>query len=597
MKTIKAFLIIFVFFSGASFAQENYPEWAKGIIWYQIFPERFANGDKTNDPAAEKVYLIGAPSDKWKIKEWNSNWFSQDEWEKARRGIFRDKLSDRRYGGDIQGIIDRLDYIKSLGVNAIYLNPVFDAPSLHKYDASTFHHIDINFGPDPKGDLEMIEQENPGNPDTWKWTSADKLFLKLISEIHNRGMKVIIDGVFNHVGIKFWAFRDLYEKGESSKYKDWFRVTSFDDPNTPQNEFDYKGWWGTKFLPEFNRDSVTLADGPRNYIFAITKRWMNPDNNAATSDGIDGWRLDVANEVPLGFWREWNKLVKSVNPDAYITGELWHFSPEYVGKGDVFDALMNYPYAAAIMKYFAAQKQKITASDFIDSLKAIDSVYPEKSVHILQNMLGSHDTERFSSMISNPDREYDREALEENPNFNPGKPEQKYYERQKLIAAFHFTYKGAPLIYYGDEAGMWGGDDPHNRKPMIWKDIKYEDEIIDSSTGFKKGWGSYKVEVNDDLLEFYKRAIALRNSCPVLKLGGLKFIYHDDDKDAFAFERIYDNVKIIAGFNIGPGPAEFKVDIPEGSGCTDLWSVKEVKFSEMRKVTIPSNSFIIYEIK
>ncbi|HEX3074376.1 MAG TPA: glycoside hydrolase family 13 protein, partial [Ignavibacteriales bacterium] len=528
MKALKAVLIAYVFFSGASFAQENYPEWARGIVWYQIFTERFANGDKTNDPAAEKVYLIGQPSDKWKIKEWNSNWFSQDEWEKARRGIFRDKLSDRRYGGDIQGIIDRLDYIKSLGVNAIYLNPVFEAPSLHKYDDSTFHHIDINFGPDPAGDLEMIAQEDPGNPDTWKWTSADKLFLKLISEIHNRGMKVIIDGVFNHVGIKFWAFRDLYEKGESSKYKDWFRVTSFDDPNTPQNEFDYKGWWGTKFLPEFNRDSVTLASGPKNYIFAITKRWMNPDNNEATSDGIDGWRLDVANEVPLGFWREWNKLVKSVNPNAYITGELWHFSPEYVGKGDVFDALMNYPYAAAIMKYFAGQKQKIAASDFIDSLKAIDAVYPENSVHILQNMLGSHDTERFSSMVSNPDREYDREALEENPDFNPGKPEQKYYESEKLIAAFHFTYKGAPLIYYGDEAGMWGGDDPHNRKPMIWKDIKYDDEVIDSSTGFKKGWGAYKVEVDEDLLEFYKRAIALRNSHPALKLGGLKFIYHDD---------------------------------------------------------------------
>lgn len=597
MKIIKSILILFILFGSFLYSQENYPEWARGIIWYQIFPESFANGDKTNDPTAEKIYLPDSLASKWEVKDWNSNWFSQDERETAQKGIFRSKLFARRYGGDIQGIIDRLDYLKSLGINAVYLNPVFEAPSLHKYDASAFHHIDINFGPDPEGDLKIIEQENPNDPASWKWTSADKLFFKMISEIHKRGMKVIIDGVFNHVGTKFWAFRDLAEKGEASEYRDWFRVISFDDPNTTQNEFDYKGWWGSKHLPEFNRDSATLAEGPRNYIYAITKRWMDPDNDGDPSDGIDGWRLDVANEVPLGFWREWNIMVKKINPDAFITGELWHFSPDYVGKGDVFDALMNYPYAVAVMRFFMAQKQKISASAFIDSLKAIDATYPENSIHILQNMLGSHDTERLVSMIANPDRDYDREALEENPEFNPGKPEQRFYERQKLIAAFHFTYKGAPLVYYGDEAGMWGGDDPHNRKPMVWKDIQYDDEVIDSSTGFKKGWGSYKVEVNEDLLNFYKKAISLRNLHPALKLGGSNFIFHDNDKDAFAFERVYEGSKIIAGFNIGQKPVEFEIVTVGALSYKDLWTGAEIKLTGNTKISIPSNSFIIYEIE
>jgi glycosidase len=568
----------------------------KGIVWYQIFPERFANGDTTNDPTADKVYFWGKPSPDWKIKGWNTNWFSLDKREMEQRGDFRGKLSARRYGGDLQGIINRLDYLKSLGIKAIYLNPVFEAPSLHKYDASMFHHIDINFGPDPQGDLKIMSEENPADPDTWKWTSADKLFFKTVSEIHKRGMRVIIDGVFNHVGTTFWAFKDLAKNGKDSKYKDWFIVYSFDDPKTDKNEFDYKGWWGTKFLPEFNRDSATLAKGPHDYIFAITKRWMDPNNDGDHSDGIDGWRLDVANEVPLGFWRDWHELVKGINPEAYITGELWHFSPEYIENGDIFDALMNYPYAVAVMDFFAAQERKISASAFIDSLKAINKTYPDSSLFLLQNMLDSHDTERLVSMIANPDRDYDRDAIEENPNFNPGKPEEKYYEREKLVLAFHFTYKGAPMIYYGDEAGMWGGDDPYSRKPMLWGDIEYEDEVIDSTIGFKKGIGSYKVDVNRGLLAFYKKAIAVRNDNPALKLGSLKFIYHDDAKDAFAFERSYENVKIIAGFNIGSETAEFDINNVGTASCVNLWTGEDVSFSGSINIQIPSQSFVIYKI-
>jgi glycosidase len=194
------------------------PEWAKGIVWYQIFPERFANGDPTNDPEPEKTFInTDSIPDGWKIKEWTSNWFAQDKWEKNLGGNLSDHLYERRYGGDIQGIIDHLDYLKELGIGAIYLNPIFEAASLHKYDGSTFHHIDVNFGPDPEGDRELIESETPDDPSTWKWTKADKLFLELVEKVHSKDMKIIIDGVFNHTGVQFWAFQDILEKTQSTK--------------------------------------------------------------------------------------------------------------------------------------------------------------------------------------------------------------------------------------------------------------------------------------------------------------------------------------------------------------------------------------------
>ncbi|MGB5893989.1 MAG: alpha-amylase family glycosyl hydrolase, partial [Ignavibacteriaceae bacterium] len=262
MKQVLVLSVLLILIS-QSFCIAQIPEWATGVVWYQIFPERFANGDSTNDPEPEKTFINSdsIPAG-WKIKDWTSNWFSQDEWEKDLGGHFRNHLYERRYGGDIQGIIDHLDYLKELGIGAIYLNPVFEAASLHKYDGSTFHHIDVNFGPDPERDRELIQSEIPDDPSTWKWTEADKLFLTLVQEVHKRNMKIIIDGVFNHTGVQFWAFQDIIRNGESSKYKDWYRINSFDDPATSFNEFDYEGWWGVKSLPEFNKDDSDLHRGP-----------------------------------------------------------------------------------------------------------------------------------------------------------------------------------------------------------------------------------------------------------------------------------------------------------------------------------------------
>jgi cyclomaltodextrinase / maltogenic alpha-amylase / neopullulanase len=539
-------------FSISSHSQNALPDWAKGIVWYQIFPERFANGDKNNDPAADKVFMNESfiPSN-WKVSEWTSNWFEKADWEKNLGGKFRDHIFHRRYGGDIQGIIDRLDYLKDLGVGAIYLNPVFDAVSLHKYDGSTFHHIDINFGPNPLSDELKIKSEIPNDQSGWIWTSADSIFLKLIEEVHNRGMKIIIDGVFNHTGIQFWAFQDIIKNGERSKYKDWFIVKSFDDSTTSQNEFDYKGWWGTKFLPEFNRTENDLHEGPKQYIFHSTQRWMDPNNDGDPSDGIDGWRLDVAREVPIGFWKDWRRLVKSVNPDAIIIGELWELSPDFVSEDGVFDALMNYNSAFAVNDLFIADKKQIKVSKFIEKLKEIDLAYPHEYLNVLQNLVDSHDTDRLLSMIVNPDRKYDNNAEERNSYYSPAKPDAVHFKIQKLIAVFQMTYRGAPMIYYGDEVGMWGADDPHDRKPMIWDDLKYDDEVINEESGFKKGFGKYTVEQNKEILDYYRQLTHLRKNNIALQKGTLNFLYSNDEKKTFVFERKEKDNWFVMAFNLG----------------------------------------------
>lgn len=602
----KIFLIPFVFLlSIQNIDPQSFPpKWAEGIVWYQIFPERFSNGDNKNDPTAEKVFQNSKknPED-WKITPWTSNWFARAEWEKKLGNNFHDFIFDRRYGGDIQGILNHLDYLKEIGIGAIYLNPIFDAVSLHKYDGSTYHHIDVNFGPDPEGDKKLIEKEIPDDPSTWVWTSADKLFLKLIEQVHKRKMHIIIDGVFNHTGVQFWAFQDIVKNGKSSKYKNWYKINSFDDPSTKKNEFDYKGWWNVKSLPEFNRTENDLNPGPKQYIFHATKRWMDPDDDGNTEDGIDGWRLDVAREVPLGFWKDWHKLVKAINPNSLIVGELWELSPDFISENGVFDALMNYNFAYAVNDFFISNKKKIKTSEFINKLEKIDETYPENYLNVLQNLMDSHDTERLSSLIKNPDRKFDHDGSESNPDYNPGKPDKNDYDIQKLIAAFQMTYRGAPMIYYGDEVGMWGADDPHDRKPMIWDNLNYNDEIINKSSGFRKGIGTYKVSQNKDLLNFYRKIISIRNQNKPLQKGDLKFLYSNDEKNSFAFEREFNGEKIIAAFNTGNSEDNFKLPFEKNkinykefiTGEEGTLQGSQNIVPEL-KIDIPAKSYRIYKI-
>lgn len=530
----------------------NRLDWARGIVWYQIFPERFANSDKNNEPEAHKVFINSKiKPENWSVTPWTSNWYAQSVWEKELGGNFNDHLYSRRYGGDIQGIIDNLDYLKELGIEGLYLNPIFEAVSLHKYDGSTFHHIDVNFGPDPDGDRKLISSEIPDNPQTWVWTKADLLFLKLIEEVHSRKMFIVIDGVLNHTGTQFWAFQDITKKGEKSLYKDWYQIKSFDDKNTPQNEFDYKGWWNIPSLPEFNRTKENLVSGVKEYIFNATLRWMTPTLNKKNIKGIDGWRLDVARDVPLGFWKEWSTVVRKANPNAIIIGELWELSPDFVYENGPFDALMNYNFAYPAFNLFVDKTNKTTVSAFIDSLKKIDKNYPKYNLDLLQNLLGSHDTERFSSMIVNPDRKYDRDGHSGNAAYNPGKPTPDNYKTLKQLVAFQMTYKGAPMIYYGDEVGMWGPDDPHCRKPMIWSYLKYDDEVIDENSNFKVGLGQYSVEQNKDILDFYKKMISIRKNNKSLKYGDVEFSDDKNNPDLLIYKRTYKEERTLVLFNLG----------------------------------------------
>ena len=541
MRLFTISVAILAFFAASTSAQV--PDWSKKAVWYQIFPERFRNGDPKNDPTASDAQVSGK---EWHICPWTSDWYKLQPWEKRYSGKFYDVVFDRRYGGDLEGVIDELPYLKKLGVNAIYFNPVFESPSLHKYNTATYIHVDHNFGPDPVGDLNIMSQENPADPTTWKWTSADREFLILIKKAHALKMHVIIDGVFNHVGTDFWAFKDVKKNQQKSKFKDWFVVKSWDD-SAKGTKFDYDGWWGIKSLPILRKDSVTgLAHGPYEHIMAITRRWMEPDG--IVKDGIDGWRLDVPNEVPHPFWKDWRKLVKGINHDAYISGEIWDNAAAWL-QGDEFDGVMSYMFAKAVMKFFIDKKLAITPTELDSTLRSLRNSYPDSNDYVLQNLIDSHDTDRLESMILNPDRDYNAgDSPRNNPKYDVSKPDAAAIQRQKLVALFQMTYVGAPMVYYGDEAGMWGATDPDDRKPMLWPDLKYEDQTalsaaVDDSLGTKYVF-------NKDLFNFYSRLIHERESNPALTIGEYKTLIADNQKNVFVFERKYKTHLAIIGFNL-----------------------------------------------
>jgi glycosidase len=375
------------------------PAWAAEAVFYQIFPERFRNGDPKNDPTRDSLETPPAAGTDWKISPWTADWYGRDDWEKALGSDFyRHGVFERRYGGDLQGVIDKLGYLSDLGINAIYFNPLFYARSMHKYDGNSYHHIDPYFGPDPKGDLATIATET-SDPRTWKWTTADKLFLDLIRQAHAKGMRVVIDGVFNHTGRDFFAFKDLNVNQARSAYKDWYVVNSFDDPKTKRNEFSYKGWWGHASLPVFaaTKDNKDMYAAPKAYIFDATRRWMQP--NGKTEDGIDGWRLDVADERPAKFWADWNGLVRQLNPNAYTTAEIWSNAAELVSKGG-FSACMNYNAFTIPVKGFLVDNN-VAPSKFAKLLEDRRHQFPPATAAVMQNLMDSHDTDRLASMIVN----------------------------------------------------------------------------------------------------------------------------------------------------------------------------------------------------
>ncbi|KAB7664700.1 glycoside hydrolase family 13 protein [Bacillus sp. B1-b2] len=358
------------------------PSWVHQTIWYQIFPERFRNGDSSLNPNATIAWGQEEPS------------------------------YDNFFGGDIQGIIDALDYLQDLGINGIYLTPVFHAKSNHKYDTIDYLQIDPQFG-----DTAMVK--------------------KLVEECHKRHIRVMLDAVFNHCGYEFPPFQDVIDNGESSRYKDWFHIHHFPLKEKENLTYDTFGFY--EQMPKFN----TANHEVKEYLLHVAKHWIIECN-------IDGWRLDVANEIDHDFWREFRTVVKKLKPDLFILGEVWHDSLPWL-RGDQFDSTMNYPFLTKALQFFAYDM--ITAVQFTNEMTTNYYAYPTPINQVLFNILGSHDTPRILHECS-----YRK-------------------ERVKLLFTFLLTHPGSPCIYYGDEVGLGGGSDPGCRKCMPWDDNKQDLEL------------------------------------------------------------------------------------------------------------------------
>ncbi|MGD9154606.1 MAG: glycoside hydrolase family 13 protein [Bacillota bacterium] len=347
------------------------PVWASQSIFYQIFPERFCNGDPSNDPSNKEA---------WNASPENHNFF----------------------GGDLQGITEQIPYLKQLGVTALYLNPIFESPSNHKYNTSNYLKIDPGFG-----DLTT--------------------FQNLVRSLHAVGMKIIIDGVFNHTGDTFWAFQDVLKRGAESYFKDWYYFRDF--PVRQGQNPNYECWWNFGSLPKLNYNNPDVV----RYILKVVAFW--------TSLGIDGWRLDVPNEVTFDFWKIFRRLVKAINPEAFIVGEIWD-DPSAWLQGDTCDAVMNYKWREAVARYFAFGES--SPGHFRDELAELRAELGWERILCAYNLLSSHDTPRFLTVCGG--------------------------DQQRFLAAlaFQFMYPGIPALYYGDEIGMDGAKDPDCRKTMRW---------------------------------------------------------------------------------------------------------------------------------
>jgi len=402
------------------------PDWVKDAVFYEIFPERFANGDPGNDPPGVEPWG-GVPT--------RTNFF----------------------GGDLQGIINKLDYMEALGINAVYLTPIFAANTNHKYDTVDYYQIDPHFG-----DLET--------------------FRRLLREAHRRGIRIVLDAVFNHVGEGFWAFQDVIERGEDSPYVNWFYIE--DLPVTKEPTPNYATYENADYLVRLNIHNPEV----RRYLYDVARYW--------TREGIDGWRLDVPYLMNHRFWKGFRRVVKEINPELYIVAEIWQQATDWL-RGDECDGAMNYRLRDLILDFFV--HKRLDASAFDQGLTALRAEHPGETAHTMLNLLGSHDTPRFLTLC------------------------QGDKARFKVAVAFLFAYVGVPMIYYGDEVGMAGENDPDCRRPMVW-DLAAQDQ---------------------ELLAWHRQLIRIRKAHPALRRGTLRPVYASGDVYAFARQHGSGDVLIV----------------------------------------------------
>lgn len=471
-----------MFVRGGVPSDHGVPDWAKGVVWYQVFPERFRNGNPDNDPYAWDRTVVGwdrspeAVSGEEIEMQWNRRlveprFFSADPtrwWGAVGQVVFQ-----RRYGGDLQGVVERLDHIAGLGVTGLYLCPVFEARSLHKYEASDHRHVDPTLGhPGTPGGRPDRSGEDPADETTWAWEPADRYLVEtLLPEARRRGMRVILDGVWNHVGRDHFAFRDVLENGRDSAYADWFKV-EFDDEG---RVLRYEAWDRPNgALPEFRQTPEgDLAPGPKAHVFAVTRRWMDPNGDGDPSDGVDGWRLDVAPEIGTAFWRSWREFVRSINPDALLVGEVWTDAARWF-EGEAFDAQMNYPLAHAVADWLSIGQAETDAARFAERVNKALHHHPAHTLAQM-NLIASHDTERGASLMHNrTERGFDSGATPWTPGsaYDAGPVDDE--ARRRLLAAYALltALPGSPMVYNGDEFAMAGADDPDNRRPIPWDEAE-----------------------------------------------------------------------------------------------------------------------------
>lgn len=424
-------------------------------------------------------------------------------------------------GGTLQGISDKIPYLQQLGVNVIYMTPVFESPSEHKYNTSDYYKIDPAFG-----DLDGLRS--------------------LVSVAHLHGIKVILDAVFNHSGDQFFAFKDVMEKGEQSPYKDWFFIHSFPVTQTPAPNYETFAK-AEAHMPKLNMDHPETAD----YMIEVAKYWIRETK-------IDGWRLDVANEVNPKFWSRFRHELKSEYPEILLIGEIMHASGTWL-RGDQFDGGMNYVLRDAILEYFAAQSTGPVR--FMEQVLHQEALYNDQANSAMFQLIGSHDTLRFLTACMEGGRGWDRESTA--------------IQRMRLAVFFQMTYIGIPMIYYGDEVGMEGATDPHCRKAMVWQEQAQ----------------------NTALLKWYQELIFLRKSCDILRKGAFRPWFTDEVRNVLGYTRGVGHEKIGLIINNSPNAYEFELNAyrSDKNVLTDLLSGATFKNTNMLIVSIePFGCLMLY---
>ena len=503
------------------------PDWAKGAVMYQIFTDRFYNGDKSNDVETNEYYYIGDYSQR--VTNWDKY--------PANMGV------REFYGGDLQGVMDKLDYLQELGVEVVYFNPLFVSPSNHKYDIQDYDYIDPHYGKIVDDGGEVLPDGVTDNSQATKYKkrttglknleASNELFIKLVEELHRRGMKVILDGVFNHCGsFNKWMDRERiyepqpeYEKGAyvsaQSPYRDFFHFFDEREEAWPYNK-NYDGWWGHDTLPKLNyEDSPTLEE----YILNIGKKWVSPPYNA------DGWRLDVAadlgysNEYNHIFWENFRKAVKSANPQALILAEHYGDPGEWL-QGDEWDSVMNYDAFMEPLTWFLTGMEKHSderrtdlwgnADNFVNTMNHFMASMLTPSLQVAMNELSNHDHSRFltrTNHIVGRVAQLGSKAAEEGINLAV----------MREAVAVQMTWVGAPTVYYGDEAGVCGFTDPDSRRTYPWG------------------------QENRELVEFHKEMIRIHKREKPLRTGSLKMLSWSSN--VLAYARFQEGEQIIVVLN------------------------------------------------